>query len=68
MMAEITGEPKTQTAKDVLQSIGDTMQKYKLDAAVPQLLTLPSPGPGAASALSRAAMDKGEELMVQKNA
>jgi hypothetical protein len=66
MMAKITGEPKTQTAKDVLQSIGDTMQKYKLDAAMPQLLTLPSPGPGAASALSRAAMDKGEELMVQK--
>jgi hypothetical protein len=53
MMAKITGEPKTQTAKDVLQSIGDTMQEYKLDAAVPQLLTLPSPGPGAASALMR---------------
>jgi hypothetical protein len=53
MMAKITGEPKTQTAKDVLQSIGDTMQKYKLDAALPQLLTLPSPGPGAASALMR---------------
>jgi hypothetical protein len=53
MMAKITGEPKTQTAKDVLQSIGDTMQKYKLDAAMPQLLTLPSPGPGAASALMR---------------
>jgi hypothetical protein len=29
------------------------MQKYKLDAAMPQLLTLPSPGPGAASALMR---------------
>jgi hypothetical protein len=53
MMAKITGEPKTQAAKDVLQSIGDTMQKYKLDAAMPQLLTLPSPGPGAASALMR---------------
>jgi hypothetical protein len=53
MMAKITGEPKTQTAKDVLQSIGDKMQEYKLDAAVPQLLTLPSPGPGAASALMR---------------
>jgi hypothetical protein len=33
MMAEITGEPKTQTAKDVLQFIGDKMQEYKLDAA-----------------------------------
>jgi hypothetical protein len=53
MMAKITGEPKTQTAKDVLQSIGDKMQEYKLDAALPQLLTLPSPGPGAASALMR---------------
>jgi hypothetical protein len=66
MMAKITGEPKTQTAKDVLQFVGDKAQEYKLDAALPQLLTLPSPGPGAASALSRAAMDKGEERMVQK--
>jgi hypothetical protein len=66
MMAEITGEPKTQAAKDVLEFIGGKAQEYKLDAALPQLLTLPSPGPGAASALSRAAMDKGEELMVQK--
>jgi hypothetical protein len=53
MMAKITGEPKTQTAKDVLQFVGDKMQEYKLDAALPQLLTLPSPGPGAASALMR---------------
>jgi hypothetical protein len=66
MMAKITGEPKTQTAKDVLQFVGDKMQEYKLDAALPQLLTLPSPGPGAASALSRTAMDKGEERMVKK--
>jgi hypothetical protein len=54
MMAEITGEPKTQTAKDVLQSIGDTMQKYKLDAAVPQLLTLPSPGAGTTEFIKQA--------------
>jgi hypothetical protein len=53
MMAKITGEPKTQTAKDVLQFVGDKAQEYKLDAALPQLLTLPSPGPGAASALMR---------------
>jgi hypothetical protein len=54
MMAEITGEPKTQTAKDVLQSIGDTMQKYKLDAAMPQLLTLPSPGAGTTEFIKQA--------------
>jgi hypothetical protein len=54
MMAKITGEPKTQTAKDVLQSIGDTMQKYKLDAAVPQLLTLPSPGAGTTEFIKQA--------------
>jgi hypothetical protein len=53
MMAKITGEPKTQTAKDVLEFIGGKAQEYKLDAALPQLLTLPSPGPGAASALMR---------------
>jgi hypothetical protein len=54
MMAEITGEPKTQTAKDVLQSIGDKMQEYKLDAAVPQLLTLPSPGAGTTEFIKQA--------------
>jgi hypothetical protein len=54
MMAKITGEPKTQTAKDVLQSIGDTMQKYKLDAAMPQLLTLPSPGAGTTEFIKQA--------------
>jgi hypothetical protein len=53
MMAKITGEPKTQAAKDVLEFIGGKAQEYKLDAALPQLLTLPSPGPGAASALMR---------------
>jgi hypothetical protein len=53
MMAKITGEPKTQAAKDVLEFIGGKAQEYKLDAAMPQLLTLPSPGPGAASALMR---------------
>jgi hypothetical protein len=53
MMAKITGEPKTQAAKDVLEFIGSKAQEYKLDAALPQLLTLPSPGPGAASALMR---------------
>jgi hypothetical protein len=43
MMAKITGEPKTQAAKDVLEFIGGKAQEYKLDAALPQLLTLPSP-------------------------
>jgi hypothetical protein len=33
MMAKITGEPKTQAAKDVLEFIGGKAQEYKLDAA-----------------------------------
>jgi hypothetical protein len=54
MMAKITGEPKTQTAKDVLQFVGDKMQEYKLDAALPQLLTLPSPGAGTTEFIKQA--------------
>jgi hypothetical protein len=54
MMAEITGEPKTQTAKDVLQFVGDKMQEYKLDAPMPQLLTLPSPGAGTTEFIKQA--------------
>ncbi len=54
MMAKITGEPKTQTAKDVLQFVGDKMQKYKLDAALPQLLTVPSPGAGTTEFIKQA--------------
>jgi hypothetical protein len=52
MMARITGEPKTQTARDTLEFIGKKAEEYKL-APTPQLLTLPVPGPGAASALLR---------------
>ena len=52
MMQKITGEPKTQTARDVLGFIGKKAEEYKL-APTPQLLTLPAPGPGAASALLR---------------
>jgi hypothetical protein len=52
MMARITGEPKTQTARDTLEFIGKKAEELKL-APTPQLLTLPVPGPGAASALLR---------------
>jgi len=52
MMARITGQPKTQTARDVLGFIGEKAEALKL-APMPQLLTLPAPGPGAASALLR---------------
>jgi hypothetical protein len=45
MMAKITGEPKTQAAKDVLEFIGGKAQEYKLDAALPQLLTPRLPWP-----------------------
>jgi hypothetical protein len=52
MMQKITGTPKTQTARDTLEFIGKKAEEYKL-APTPQLLTLPAPGPGAASALLR---------------
>ena len=52
MMQKITGEPKTQTARDTLEFIGKKAEEYKA-APLPQLLTLPVPGPGAASALMR---------------
>lgn len=52
MMQRITGEPKTETGRDVMDFIGRQAEALKL-APTPQLLTLPVPGPGAASALMR---------------
>jgi hypothetical protein len=52
MMGEITGEPKTQAAKDIMQSLGETMEAAKIPP-MPQFLTTPVPGPGAAAALMR---------------
>jgi hypothetical protein len=52
MMQRITGEPKTETAKDVMEFIEKTMEPAKIPF-MPQFLTLPTPGPGAASALMR---------------
>jgi hypothetical protein len=52
MMAKITGEPKTQAAKDIMQSLGETLEEAKIPP-MPQFLTTPVPGPGAASALMR---------------
>jgi len=52
MMQRITGEPKTEKAKDVMEFIEKTMEPAKIPF-MPQFLTLPTPGPGAASALMR---------------
>jgi len=47
MMAQIAGEPKTQEVRDVMDFVGQKLQEYKLDAPMPQLLTLPAPGAGS---------------------
>jgi hypothetical protein len=52
MMGEITGEPKTQAAKDIMQFVGEKLEAAKIPP-MPQFLTTPVPGPGAASALMR---------------
>lgn len=52
MMGEITGEPKTQAAKDIMQFVGEKLEAAKIPP-MPQFLTTPAPGPGSASALMR---------------
>jgi hypothetical protein len=52
MMGEITGEPKTQAGKDIMQFVGEKLEAAKIPP-MPQFLTTPVPGPGAASALMR---------------
>jgi len=47
LMQRITGEPQSQAARDVLEFIGKKAADYKL-APMPQLTTLPVPGPGSA--------------------
>lgn len=52
MMQRITGVPKTETGRDVMEFIGKQAEALKL-APTPQLLTAPAPGPGSANALLR---------------
>ncbi len=52
MMQRITGTPKTETGRDVMEFIGKQAEALKL-APTPQLLTAPLPGPGSANALLR---------------
>jgi hypothetical protein len=52
MMQKITGTPKTETGRDVMEFIGKQAEALKL-APTPQLLTAPLPGPGSANALLR---------------
>jgi hypothetical protein len=52
MMQRITGVPKTETGRDVMEFIGKQAEALKL-APTPQLLTTPAPGPGSANALLR---------------
>jgi hypothetical protein len=54
MMQRITGVPKTETARDVLEFAQKTMEPAKIPF-MPQFLTMPTPGPGAA-AISAAAV------------
>jgi hypothetical protein len=52
MMQRITGVPKTETARDVLEFAQKTMEPAKIPF-MPQFLTMPTPGPGAARALMK---------------
>ena len=52
MMQKITGTPKTQAARDVLETIGGVAQEAKIPP-MPQFLTTPAPGPGSARALMK---------------
>jgi hypothetical protein len=64
LMQRITGEPKSQAAKDVLEFIGKKAEEYKL-APLPQLLTLPVPGPGALRYPAEAAKTQAEDIALR---
>jgi hypothetical protein len=64
LMQRITGEPKSQAAKDVLEFIGKKAEEYKL-APMPQLMTLPVPGPGALRYPAEAAKTQAEDIALR---
>ena len=47
MMQKLTYEPESKSLTDLMSTIEDIAVKYKLDAALPQLLTVPIPGPAS---------------------
>jgi hypothetical protein len=53
MMGEITGEPKTQAARDITEYVGEKLEEAKIPP-MPQFLTMPLPAPGSARAAMRA--------------
>ena len=64
LMQRITGEPQSQAARDVLEFIGKKAEEYKL-APLPQLLTLPVPGPGALRYPAEAAKTQAEDIALR---
>ena len=60
MMQKLTYEPESKSLTNFMSAVGDIATKYKLDAAIPQLLTVPIPGPAS----GRYAVAKtGEEIV-----
>jgi hypothetical protein len=58
LMSTITGEPKTQGARDIMDFVGQKVEEAKIPM-MPQFLTMPLPAPGSARAAMRALdMDK----------
>ena len=64
LMQKITGEPKSQAAKDVLGFIGEQAEALKL-APMPQLMTAPLPGRGAVRFQGEAAKGAVEDIALR---
>jgi hypothetical protein len=52
MMGQITGEPKTQQARDIMDFVGEKVEQAKIPM-MPQFLTMPLAAPGSARAAMR---------------
>jgi len=64
LMQKITGEPKSQAAKDLLQFLGEKAEALKL-APMPQLITAPIPGRGAVRFQGEAAKGAVEDIALR---
>ena len=60
MMQKLTYEPESKSLTNFMSAVGDIATKYKLDAAIPQLLTVPIPGPASSR---YAGVKTGEEIV-----
>jgi len=60
MMQKLTYEPESKSLTNFMSAVGDIATKYKLDAAIPQLLTVPIPGPASGR---YAGVKTGEEIV-----